>query len=84
MLRPGQKSVDTLRHVIQKLATPGSIILDPCFGTGSTAKAFLMEPKYRKFNECQADSNCVSMMKILLLQVFASQVSNEESDIIDD
>lgn len=44
-LRPEQKPFDLLCHAIWKFTQPGSMVLDPFFGTGATVSACLLEPE---------------------------------------
>lgn len=82
-LRPEQKPVDLMRAILRKFTKPGSLVFDPCAGTGATAKACLLESKHRKFVGCEADRRCFELMRPSLLLVFASQVLNEASDIVE-
>lgn len=50
-------------------------------GTFATAKASLLEPKHRKFIDCDVNSDCIAKMMPCLLHVFAEQVLHPELDV---
>lgn len=56
MLRPEQKHVDMMCHVIRKFSLTASMVLDPCIGTEATTKASLLEPRHRESTGCKAES----------------------------
>lgn len=68
-------------HLISKFCPPGGTVLDFCMGTGSTAKACLLAPKHFKFFGCEADDSCLLKSMPSILEVFARQILNDESDI---
>ena len=40
-IHPAQKPVKLLKHLIEIFTDPGDVVIDPCFGSGSTARAAL-------------------------------------------
>jgi site-specific DNA-methyltransferase (adenine-specific) len=40
-IHPAQKPVGVLRRLIETFTDPGDVVIDPCFGSGSTARACL-------------------------------------------
>ena len=38
-IHPAQKPVKVLKKLIQTFTDPGDVVIDPCFGSGSTARA---------------------------------------------
>lgn len=75
---PKLKPVDMMFHVIQKLSLPGSLVLDPCFGTRATVEACLLELKHRVSTGCEADCHFIAKMMPSLLQVFPEHGLDEE------
>lgn len=67
MLRPKQKSVDAIRHVIRNFPPSKSSVRDPCFGTGTTARAGLLDPQQENFYGREADGHCVNVIMTPLL-----------------
>lgn len=40
-IHPTQKPVKVLKKLIETFTDPGDVVIDPCFGSGSTARACL-------------------------------------------
>ena len=40
-IHPAQKPVKLLKKLIETFTDPGDVVIDPCFGSGSTARAAL-------------------------------------------
>ena len=40
-IHPAQKPVKTLKKLIETFTDPGDVVIDPCFGSGATARAAL-------------------------------------------
>ena len=38
-IHPAQKPVKLLKKLIETFTDPGDVVIDPCFGSGSTARA---------------------------------------------
>jgi site-specific DNA-methyltransferase (adenine-specific) len=38
-IHPAQKPVNVLKHLIETFTDPGDVVIDPCFGSGTTARA---------------------------------------------
>lgn len=52
MLLPYQKTLAVMQRILRKFSKPEPMVVDPCMGTSSTAKAYFMESKHRKFMGC--------------------------------
>lgn len=81
ILQPGQKPLHMMRHVMQKFILPTSMLPEPCFETGATSKACLVQQKHEKFTGWEADNHCTVEMMPSLLQIFSLQVLDIDSYI---
>ena len=81
MLRPEQKSITLMSDIIEKFSKPGDLVVDPCSGTFSVAKACLLLPKHRRFVGCDLDPACLQHTEDRLIELFARQLLNPRSDI---
>ena len=80
-IRPEQKSTALLKTLVAKYCPPGGLVLDPFAGTMSTARACLLLDSHRRCVCTDVDEECVKVSIPSLLDVFASQLLNEDSDI---
>lgn len=64
-----------------KLSKPGNLVLDASAKTLSKAKAFLMLHKHRSFVGCERVSRCVEKSPAGLVEGYASQLLNGQSDL---
>lgn len=81
MLLPEQKLFALMQYLVRKFGLPGGMVVDPCLGTGATAKACLLEPKHRKFTGCKVDSACIPKIMTSVLEIFTVRMLNERSSI---
>ena len=81
MLRPEQKSIACLKTLVAQYCPPGGYVVDPFGGTFATAKACLSLPKHRVCITCDKDPECIEHALPSVVQVFAKQVLNANSDI---
>lgn len=77
MLRPEQKSINLLRHLISQYTKPGEIVLDMFGGTFSTARACLTLSKPRVFYGCEKDKDCFNIAEENILQTFLKIASKQ-------
>lgn len=68
-----------MQQVVLKVLKPENMVFDPCIVTGVTEKVFLLKPKQSKLTGC--DSECLRKMRPSLLEMFAGELLNEESNI---
>ena len=80
-LCPEQKSVAVMKTLVAQYSAPGGLVLDPFCGTFAVAKACLSLPQHRRCVCGDIDPACVKHGLQQLVEVFAGQVLNEESDI---
>ena len=80
-IRPEQKSTALLKTLVAKYCPPGGLVWDPFAGTMSTARACLLLHSHRRCVCTDVDEECVKVSIPSLLDVFASQLLNEDSDI---
>lgn len=83
MARPEQKNVSLLRDIIRKFTKPGMLVVDTFAGTLSVAKACLSLEEHRKAVLCDKDPDVIRDSFESLVAVFASQVLNVISDIVE-
>lgn len=81
MLWPEQKSVAMMEVLVWKFSKLDDLVLDAIAGTLCTAKACILVDKPRKIMGCEKDSNCVERSMTGLLDVYAFQLQNNNSDI---
>jgi len=81
-LRPEQKSIELLKHLISKFSDPGDLVMDPCGGTFSCLHACMAMDRHRKFIGSDADPDCLLAVEDDLIREFALQVLNPESDLV--
>ena len=82
MVRPEQKNVSLMKTLLAKYCPAGGMVCDPFSGTFAVAKACISLPEHRKCVSADKDEDCFNQCKPSLVEVFAEQVLNEESDII--
>lgn len=70
-------------HIFKTGTRAGAMAFDTCMGTGPTTKAFLMKQVHRNFTGSDGDGECVEKMKHFLLETIASQILNNDSDILE-
>lgn len=78
---PERNALRILRGLLKIFSNPGHLVFDHCLVTFSTAKAFILKEKHRKFIGCDADIDCVEKLFPSLLVTFARQVLNKDSAI---
>lgn len=61
-----------MQSILQKFANPSAMFLDPCTGTGATAKAGLLENRHRKYVRWNMNNDCKDFMKASLIRVLAN------------
>lgn len=81
MLRPEQKNISVMKTLVAQYSPPGGIVLDPFNGTFAVAKACLSLPSHRRCVCGDADPRCIQHGLLQLVEVFARQLLNEDSDI---
>ena len=84
MLRPEQKSVALLQTIIGKYTQPGDLVFDPFAGSFSTGRACMLLPQHRRCVLGDLDPTCHKFGMQQLVEVYARQLLNEESDITGD
>ena len=80
-LRPEQKSIQWMMELLEKFTLPGGCVLDFFSGTYSVAKACMSLKKHRKFIGGDADLNCFGYAEDSLVETYARQLLDRESDI---
>ena len=81
MLCPEQKYVACLMTLMDRFSNPGDLVFGPFAGTYSTARACLLLPAHRRCIVSNIDPNCKKHAFQQLVDVFARQVLNGNSDI---
>ena len=81
MLRPEQKSVALLKTIISKYSQPGDIVFDPFAGSYSTGRSCMSLLSHRRCIMGDQDERCGKFSMRQLVEVYARQILNEESDI---
>ena len=67
--------------LVSKYFPPGGVVLDPFAGTLSVAKACISLNQHRRYICGNIDPACKKYAMSQLVQVFSTQVLNEDSDI---
>ena len=80
-MRPEQKPVDLIKFLLNKFTVGGDFVCDPCAGTFSVAKACLSMEKHRRFVGTDRDSVCVEVAEDPVLELYAKQLLDPQSDI---
>ena len=75
-LHPWQQALEPVRHWIRQASEPGELIVDPFFGSGTTAVAAVMEG--RRFIGCDIDPGCVETTRRRLVEL-AARPENDEA-----
>ena len=70
MLRPEQKPIALLRHLIRQFTVPGDIVMDLFSGTFSTARACISVSEQRRFIGCEIDESCYNIALQYVLSDF--------------
>lgn len=83
MLQSDQMQISLTKYNVLEFTKTGSMVPDAYVRTGPIAKGWLLEPRRLKFMECDAASKCVTKIMPSLQRVFAQQVPNEESNIVE-
>ena len=81
-LRAEQKGIDQMKMIVSKFCPAGETVLDPFAGTYSTAKACLSLNKHRRCIVSDSDPDCMKHGLPQLVEVFATQILNDLSDIV--
>lgn len=81
MLWLEQKPVNWMMDAVSKFCKAGEVIVDTCTGMLATAKACLKLPQHRRFIGCEKDSMWFVGPLWSVLEVFARQFLNPESDL---
>lgn len=79
--RPEQKSVALLKDLVQKLSTPGDLVVVGFSETLSTAKACLMPENHKIFVEYEKDSDCVKSFMAGLVEFYFCELQNDKYDL---
>lgn len=66
--------------IIPKFTAREAVLFDPRIGTGSIAKAWLLESNHNTFIGCEADSHCVVVVIPSALYVSAEQLLCRNAD----
>jgi hypothetical protein len=81
LLRPEQKPIALMETLVSKYCPPGGIVFDPFAGSLSTAKACLLLHQHRRCVCGDIDPKCAEIGMVSMVEVFAKQVLNEDSDV---
>jgi len=74
-LHPWQQALEPVRHWVRQVSEPGELIVDPFFGSGTTAVAAVMEG--RRFIGCDIDPGCVETTRRRLVELAAGSENGE-------
>lgn len=67
-----------METIVQKLTKPQNLVLEPCHGIFSVAKARLLLPKYRRFIVWKLGPNYLPEMMTQLILLHAEQIIIEQ------
>lgn len=81
LLRPEQKSVALIQTFISKYTKPGDLVFDPFAGSYSTGRACMLLSQHRRCILGDIDPKCHKFAMRQLVEVYARQLLNVESDI---
>ena len=81
-LRPEQKPISLMKFLVNKFTKGGDLVVDTCAGTFSTLKACMEMDNHRRFIGTDMDENCAAMVEDSVIEMFATQLLNQKSDLI--
>lgn len=83
MLRPVEKQVNWIMDVVLKYCKVRELVMDCSAGALATLRSCLQFLQYRRFVRFEKDSICFVKWLSSLMEVFARQALNTESDLVE-
>lgn len=66
---------------LAEVSTAENVVVNPCAGTSTTAKACLLLPEHCRFMGCGIDADCVARVEDGLFETYAQVLLISESDL---